>query len=697
MRNPLKFRTVLTYIQRGLAAPVFQDSNLSFQSEMVNLVILAVSGGWIGILLLLSLTRVGIAANILIALVALIIIQALRFFMLRGYVRQVSVVLPGVILIVMVLYMINLGTVASIHLAGLMCVIVIATILLGGVGGALYTAASIAAVSGITWAEAAGVLPPAAVVSPANLVINFIFYSLFLLGTITLTRRSLINALLQARVEVEQRRQAQEATRQLNAKLDQLVADRTEELVQEIENRKQVEKQLRLLSQAVEQSPASVVITDPNGQIEYVNPKFSQVTGYSSNEAIGQNPRILKSGEMPPEGYRQMWNAITSGEEWRGEFHNRRKDGELYWESASLTPVLDPEGKITHFLAVKEDITTRKMMEIALKHNNELLEALHYSTLDFLLQHNIQHLLQSIVDNAAHLLEASKVMFFSLDGKDLVLRAVSPAESKPAGSGENEVCVAVARQVIYADEAVVINPSESSQDQADVVIHPFQAIAGFRISSGSRLTGALCLGRTCPDKPFTPDQVRVGNLFTQIAALAIENGLLSVEMHEQSIRDPLTGLYNRRFLFAQLPRELARAEREGYPTSLALVDIDRFKEVNDQYGHGEGDMVLISLANLLKSMVRQGDILCRYGGDEFIIVMYNTSAPTALDRANQWRQAVETMLFESREHRLRITISIGIAVYPEHGRSIDEVISHADQALYQSKESARNRATLYQG
>jgi PAS domain S-box-containing protein len=141
------------------------------------------------------------------------------------------------------------------------------------------------------------------------------------------------------------------------------------EINRDITARKQAEEQLHKLSLAVEQSPASVVITNDQGTIEYVNPKFTEITGYSFQEAVGQNPRILKSGETPPEGYKELWDTITAGKEWRGVFHNKKKSGELYWESASISPIKDAQGHITHFLGVKEDIT-------ALRQTQELLAKL---------------------------------------------------------------------------------------------------------------------------------------------------------------------------------------------------------------------------------------------------------------------------------------------------------------------------------
>jgi len=126
-------------------------------------------------------------------------------------------------------------------------------------------------------------------------------------------------------------------------------------------------EEIRKLSYAVEQSLSSIVITDTNGNIEYVNQKFLDLTGYSREELIGKNPRILKSGETSPEEYKRLWKTISEGGAWKGVFHNKKKNGELYWELASISPIKDKDGKITHFLGVKEDITDRKRAEEALQ------------------------------------------------------------------------------------------------------------------------------------------------------------------------------------------------------------------------------------------------------------------------------------------------------------------------------------------
>lgn len=138
-------------------------------------------------------------------------------------------------------------------------------------------------------------------------------------------------------------------------------------LIRDITVRKRSEEQLRQLSRAVESSPTSIVITDAAGKIQYVNPKFTEVTGYTREEALGENTNILKTDLTPTYTHPQLWSTITSGREWHGEFCNRKKNGELYWEFASISPIEDADGKITHFVAVKEDITERKRTQALLQ------------------------------------------------------------------------------------------------------------------------------------------------------------------------------------------------------------------------------------------------------------------------------------------------------------------------------------------
>ncbi len=154
-------------------------------------------------------------------------------------------------------------------------------------------------------------------------------------------------------------------------------------LMVEVTERKQAEEEirntnirLRTLSVATEQSPVTTMITDLAGNIIFVNPKFTEITGYSAEEVIGQNPRILKTDYKSNSEYMELWDTILSGQIWRGIFNNKKKNGELYWESATISPVKDEQGRITHFLANKEDITERRQAEQALRENQRFLAQL---------------------------------------------------------------------------------------------------------------------------------------------------------------------------------------------------------------------------------------------------------------------------------------------------------------------------------
>ncbi len=136
--------------------------------------------------------------------------------------------------------------------------------------------------------------------------------------------------------------------------------------------RKQTDDQIRILTLSVEQSPVSIVITDLNGNIEYVNPSFIKTTGYTRDEVIGQNPRVLKSGKLSEQIYKDLWDTISSGHEWRGEFLNKKKNNEFYWESAVISPVINEKGEVKHYMAIKEDITEQKLLQQQLQQSQKM-------------------------------------------------------------------------------------------------------------------------------------------------------------------------------------------------------------------------------------------------------------------------------------------------------------------------------------
>ncbi|HUD49647.1 MAG TPA: PAS domain S-box protein [Candidatus Baltobacteraceae bacterium] len=223
------------------------------------------------------------------------------------------------------------------------------------------------------------------------------------IGWISALRRQVRRQTRALKQENWERKQAQGELAAANAALQTENLERKQieaELRQSEEHSRQIADKARVLAQAIEQCPTSVVITDPAGDITYVNPKFTQITGYSLHEVAGRNPRILKSGKTPDEEYKLMWETIRAGREWHGLFHNRKKNGELYWESASVAPVVDEAGKITHFLAVKEDITAIKQAEAELERaHRELVQASRMAGMAEVatsVLHNVGNVLNSI-------------------------------------------------------------------------------------------------------------------------------------------------------------------------------------------------------------------------------------------------------------------------------------------------------------
>ncbi|MGB5062727.1 MAG: EAL domain-containing protein [Candidatus Competibacter sp.] len=275
-----------------------------------------------------------------------------------------------------------------------------------------------------------------------------------------------------------------------------------QQLTAEIQERRQVEQRLRRYSQALEQSANTVIITDRHGAIEYVNPKFSETTGYSQAEVIGANPRILKSGRTSREQYKRLWQTITGGGEWHGEFRNRHKDGTLYWESATIAPIRDDQGIVTHFVAIKEDITQRKRTEAAL-HASELKYRSVFATVGdalFLINNQDGRIL-SVNPAACKLYGYTREEFLALRDADL------PANTNTSASGNVEELSQLTSSRRFTDQAH--RRKDGSVFPADLFVRHF-------IHRGHKITVAAIRDMT-PQKLAERKIIRLGHFYAALS------------------------------------------------------------------------------------------------------------------------------------------------------------------------------------
>lgn len=610
----------------------------------------------------------------------------------------------------------------------------------------------------------------------------------------------------------------------------------------DLQDRLQVEGELRKLSLAVEQSSASTMITDLQMKIEYVNRRFCELTGYRPEEVAGENPRILKSNLTSPETYDDMWKTILAGREWRGEFINRRKDGSLYYESTVISVVTGPDGKPTHYLSVSEDVTEKKQVHQQLVWQRDLASDLsRVSSASSALQLTLDYLLMAadLDCGGAYLLDRDSDDYNMVAWANLSVEFIRSVSYVAAGSprwnvikgaksifstyskirtsnspqlvgedlrgfafvplvvdGQVLACFNLASRrldEIPADKQLVIREILSQVGDTLVRIRVQEELeiknsdlrrseTRFRSLFEQTHDGVMMLslqgefmevnqtalnilgyseeemlhmsvvdistqGKEAFDlfdrllageqvRPFEtvmrrkdgstiPIEVNLvmvhdpggAPLHFQVAfrdisrrkeaeeELLATNAILNQqvqevtrlqeELREQALRDALTGLYNRRYLAETLPREILRTLRDGSPLSIIIGDIDYFKRINDTYGHPFGDIFLVEIANILKRSARASDLVCRYGGEEFLLVLPGADAKAAAIRAEEIRRKCAKLIMLHDGDKVQVTTSFGVASFPLHGKDPDEIIEKADKALYLSKNNGRDRVTIW--
>ena len=424
----------------------------------------------------------------------------------------------------------------------------------------------------------------------------------------------------------------------------------------DITARKAAEMEMRKLSTAVEKAADMIVITDKRGIIEYVNPAFETVTGYTREEAIGKTPRILKSGLHGEEFYRELWDTILSGNIYRNVFVNRKKNGELYYDECTITPMRDQHNVITHFIATAKVITDRIMAENALRESEERMRTITQMAADAIVMIDATGAVSFWNPAAEKLFEYSTEEALGMDLHKIIVPRRHYDDFRKgfavfAKTGEG---------------AVVDKTLEMTARRQDGTEFPVEiSISGIRTKEEWHAVGII---RDITERKQAEERLR-----------------------EFAEKDSLTGLLNRRKFYEVLEQERERAARYARSLSLIMFDVDRFKAVNDTYGHAAGDKVLKKIASLVTDHIRKADIIGRIGGEEFAVLATETAAGSALALAEKIRYAVE---MTAHDHVGTITVSIGVSTY-DNGLTLDEFVRRADEALYTAKNNGRNRVEYY--
>ena len=422
----------------------------------------------------------------------------------------------------------------------------------------------------------------------------------------------------------------------------------------DITESKRIELDLRKLGRALEQSPASVVITNTEGVIEYVNPKFEEISGYSAEEAIGQNPRILKSGDKKPEEYKDMWETISAGQEWRGAFHNKRKDGSIYWEAASISGLRGDNGEVTHYIAVKEDITARKRAEDQLRLNATVFDTAS------------EGIIVTDLNNRIKTVNPAFTRITGYEPEDIIGQ-----DPKMLSSGRHEphfyrkMWNQIKNQGYWSGEVW--------NRRKDGSVYPeWLSIVEIRDEKSNEVSEYVAVFSDISQRKQDEEQIR-----------------------RQANFDALTGLPNRSLFFDRLNQAVISARREGGLLALLFVDLDRFKAVNDTFGHVLGDEMLQEVAERLKICVRDSDTVARLGGDEFVVLAHDIAEVN--DAALVAEKIIDQMsaFFNVGGRSVSVGASIGITIYPEDTDDAEEMMRNADMAMYRAKEGGRNRYQFF--
>ncbi|WJV65839.1 diguanylate cyclase [Pectobacteriaceae bacterium CE70] len=462
---------------------------------------------------------------------------------------------------------------------------------------------------------------------------------------------------------------------------------------------------LNMVFFATEYSPASIMIADENCEIIYVNRQFITMSGYDAEEVLGKNPRMLSSGMTNASVYEDLWATISRGNVWNGEFINRKKNGQLYWEKASIVKIYNKASNSIQYVSVKMDITERKTQEHHDNSYNRALELLSSGA-------PLKDILDAIVFSIEEKNPGRIVCSILLVDKEKKCLTLGSAPSLP-GFYKNAI-----HNVKIADGAASFGTAAYAGNRViadDISTHPHWSLykglalyAGLRscwsepiFGQNKEILGVLSIYHRKVYSP-TEDEITSIEKSAQLVSVAIEryraiDMLRRSEEHYRQLAhyDSLTSLANGLTFAEQMEQAIQLSKQTGRKIALMFLDLDKFKQINDTFGHAVGDLLLKEAASRMRAAVRDTDTVYRRSGDEFIILLEGIKEiANTLYVADKIHNALNET-FEIGGKKLDISCSIGIALYPEHGTDSLTLAINADAAMYQAKALGRSQTQIY--
>ena len=453
-----------------------------------------------------------------------------------------------------------------------------------------------------------------------------------------------------------------------------------------------------------------VAVLDTQGRRVYNSPSYRAVFG--EKELAGTDSFAEIHPEDRERVLRVFRETLERGAGQRAQYRFVLPGGAVRHIESQGDVIKDDAGKVTHVIVVARDITARIEAEEALKGaNNQLVATVHALERrhrENLVLGRLGHMLQMCqsMDEARAVLvqfaeelfpDGSGNLYLRNAGNDLLESVASWGGAALASDpviGRDD-CWALRRGQVH-----VVEEGGSKLVCAHLIRKPEGPSVCAPIAAQGEVLGLLHL-QLGPEEAFLPAEVRQQRLaaaqawaltVSEHVALAISNLRLRLSLSAQALRDALTGLYNRRYMEQALERELLRAARNGRPVGVLMLDLDRFKDFNDRHGHEAGDQMLRVLGDYLITHVRAEDIACRYGGEEFVVILPEAAPDMARRRAEDLWEGMRALQVNHRGELLRgCTASFGVASFPADGASAAEVLRAADAAMYAAKREGRDR------